>query len=117
MSKEVNHSRGMDPVERGIRTNFLRRTAKEAREYRVRMRILTAALATMVLLTSIFFIISALYNRADSTADSVCQLNRLPGRNRRRINDFSALHKARSRRNVVGNTVFGYVNAFKRNLW
>ena len=66
MSKEVNHSRGMDPVERGIRTNFLRRTAKEAREYRVRMRILTAALATMVLLTSIFFIISALYNRSGS---------------------------------------------------
>ena len=62
----VNHSRGMDPVERGRRSSYLRRTAKETREYRTRMKILAAALAAIVLLTAIFYIISALYNTSGS---------------------------------------------------
>ena len=66
MNNDYNHRRGLDPVERHQRTSFLRRTARETRNYRTRMKVMTAALAVLTLLTGIFFIISALYNRTGS---------------------------------------------------
>lgn len=66
MSNEVNHRRGMDPIERAQRSGLLRRSAKEARTYRVKMKMMATALIALVLLTGIFFIISALYNQSGS---------------------------------------------------
>ena len=66
MSNEVNHRRGMDPIERAQRSGLLRRSAKEARTYRVKMKMMATALIALVLLTGIFYIVSALYNSAGS---------------------------------------------------
>ncbi len=75
MSNEVNHRRGMDPVERAQRSGFLRRTAKEARTYRVQMRMMTTALIALVVLTGIFFIIAALYNSSGSFTVRVAKVD------------------------------------------
>ena len=53
-----------EPSER--RASFLRRTAKEVRSYKVTMRILTSALALLVLVTGAFYGVSALYKKAGS---------------------------------------------------
>lgn len=60
------HNHNIDPVESGRRANVLRRTAKEVRTYNVQMKILAAALLMLVVLTGIFYIISALYNQSGS---------------------------------------------------
>lgn len=60
------HNHNIDPVESGRRANILRRTAKEVRTYNVQMKILAAALLMLVVLTGIFYIISALYNQSGS---------------------------------------------------
>ena len=66
MNNGWNRTRGMDPIENSRRANFLRRTANEARSYNVRMKILAAALAALVVLTGLFYIISVLYNQSGS---------------------------------------------------
>lgn len=53
-----------EPSER--RANFLRRTAREVRSYKVTMRILTSALALLVLVTGAFYGVSALYKKTGS---------------------------------------------------
>ena len=53
-----------EPSER--RANFLRRTAKEVRNYKVTMRILRSALALLVLVTGAFYGVSALYKKTGS---------------------------------------------------
>ena len=58
--------RNIDPIENSRRTNLLRRTAKEARNYNVTMKILSAALLMLVVLTGLFYIVSALYNNSGS---------------------------------------------------
>ncbi len=45
------------------RMNFLRRTAKEVRNYRVLMKILAASLACLVTLVAVIYICAALYNK------------------------------------------------------
>ena len=75
MSNEVNHRRGMDPIERAQRSGLLRRTAKEARTYRVKMKMMATALIALVLLTGIFFIIAALYNSAGSFTVKVSKVD------------------------------------------
>ena len=75
MSNEVNHRRGMDPIERAQRSGLLRRSAKEARTYRVKMKMMATALVALVLLTGIFFIIAALYNSAGSFTVKVSKVD------------------------------------------
>lgn len=53
------------------RANALRRTAKEVRDYQVRMRILAAALGMLLVLASIFYIAAALYTKSGSFTVSV----------------------------------------------
>ena len=75
MNNGWNHTRGMDPIENSRRANFLRRTANEARTYNVRMKILAAALAALVVLTGLFYIISVLYNQSGSFTIKVSKVD------------------------------------------
>ena len=59
-----NDEFGEDRTEKRI--GFLRRTAKEVRRYNVALRILSAALGFMLLLTIILYIIAALYMKTGS---------------------------------------------------
>ena len=52
--------------EHSSREGFLRRTAKEVRNYNRRMRLLGMLLVMLVVVTAILFVISALYNRSGS---------------------------------------------------
>ena len=75
MNNGWNRTRGMDPIENSRRANFLRRTANEARTYNVRMKILAAALAALVVLTGLFYIISVLYNQSGSFTIKVSKVD------------------------------------------
>lgn len=66
MNDNGRRVRNLDPVQNDKRANILRRTAKEVRNYNVRMKILATALLAIVVLTGIFYIVSALYNQAGS---------------------------------------------------
>jgi hypothetical protein len=53
------------------RADFLRRSAKEIKNYKVTMRILLSALIMLLILTSVMYAISALYNNSGSFTVSV----------------------------------------------
>ena len=53
------------------RADFLRRSAKEIKNYKVTMRILVSALIMLTILTSVLYAVSALYNNSGSFTVSV----------------------------------------------
>lgn len=53
------------------RVNILRRTAKEVRTYKVRMRVLSCALVMLVLLSGMLYGVSALYKKTGSFTVSI----------------------------------------------
>lgn len=53
------------------RADFLRRSAKEIKNYKVTMRILVTALIMLLILTSVMYAVSALYNSSGSFTVSV----------------------------------------------
>ena len=56
----------MFPSENEKRVNILRRTAKEVRNYRVRMKLLSILLVLLVILTGVIYITSVLYEQSGS---------------------------------------------------
>ncbi len=55
--------------------NFLRRTAKDVRQYKVSMKLLTTALILLVLITSVAYGVAALYKRTGTFTVSVNKLD------------------------------------------
>ena len=53
------------------RFNFLRRTAQEARSYRVKMKVLTSVLIMLVIAAGLLYGVSALYKRTGSFTVSI----------------------------------------------
>lgn len=60
-----------DTSENQKRFDFLRRTAKEVRDYRVRMRVLSILLVMLILITGIAYVASVLYEKSGSFTVSV----------------------------------------------